>query len=277
VQNIASFLADTEKLRQAYVIPTNFSPGPPLNGGLRLPPFELVHPRGDSVPPGSPKHFLSVDETAEAKTGIFAQLDTFDAAPFTIQRLAELCVRPRANYSAPGKYLRALERIVYVTSSWASFPPLPPAATASLASTTLGAPGVHGSPPSTPLFSPISFLHGDARARSRSPPPSPLVLGSPRGAGDAPAVDLGPALGLVDELDDPSPGHLSERPTALSSVTSLTDDAGPMSLQARFVSASSTAENGEDGTPVAKQPRADGGDGEAMAADEQDGDKENKT
>jgi serine/threonine-protein phosphatase 4 regulatory subunit 2 len=27
------------------------------------------------------------------------------------------------------------------------------------------------------------------------------------------------ALGLVDELDDPSPGHMSEHPTALSSVT----------------------------------------------------------
>jgi serine/threonine-protein phosphatase 4 regulatory subunit 2 len=27
------------------------------------------------------------------------------------------------------------------------------------------------------------------------------------------------AIGLVDELDDPSPGHMSEHPTALTSVT----------------------------------------------------------
>ena len=70
------------------------------------------------------------------------------------------------------------------------------------------------STPSTPLFSPIPFLHEDARrSKSRSPPPSPLVLGASM-AGTEPK-----ALGLVDELDDPRPGHLSDSPTPLSSTT----------------------------------------------------------
>jgi len=41
-------------------------------------------------------------------------------------------------------------------------------------------------------------------------------------------------LGLVDELDDPGPGHLSKRPTPLSAVTSTTVP----TLSERFVSES---------------------------------------
>lgn len=74
------------------------------------------------------------------------------------------------------------------------------------------------SAPSTPLFSPISFLHDDARrSKSRSPPPTPLTLNPTVPSGEV------QTLGLVDELDDPSPGHMSNHPTALSSVTSMPD------------------------------------------------------
>ena len=75
------------------------------------------------------------------------------------------------------------------------------------------------------------------------------------------------ALGMVDEMDDPRPGHLSERPTALTSVTSVgSADVGPMSLEARFIKSS-----GEE--PGAKKQKLD--ENEEMAMDEQDGDKEN--
>jgi len=45
------------------------------------------------------------------------------------------------------------------------------------------------------------------------------------------------ALGLVDELDDPSPGHLSDHPTALTAVTTVGIRPFLDSLEARFVRA----------------------------------------
>jgi serine/threonine-protein phosphatase 4 regulatory subunit 2 len=93
------------------------------------------------------------------------------------------------------------------------------------------------SAPATPLFSPIPFLHQDARrSTSRSPPPLALdttaVSGEGRAAAGAPLMvsaelqgSIEPAgLGLVDELDDPGPGHMSDTPTALTAVTTLPDE-----------------------------------------------------
>ena len=127
--------------------------------------------------------------------------------------------------------------------------------------------------PSTPLFSPIPFLH-----RPTSAPPSPLVLSSdPTSNGAIPPVDVGtPALGLVDEMDDPSPGHLSDRPTALSSTTSVSDEPGPMSLEARFVRGSD--EEKLEGEPAPKKARTDESDAEKgmeAEASSEDTNKEN--
>jgi serine/threonine-protein phosphatase 4 regulatory subunit 2 len=70
------------------------------------------------------------------------------------------------------------------------------------------------------------------------------------------------ALGLVDELDDPSPGHMSDHPTALTSVTTVSDGSSGRpflgSLEHRFV----------------KSQDEQGGIGEDMILDD---DKENKT
>lgn len=97
------------------------------------------------------------------------------------------------------------------------------------------------SAPPTPLFSPIPFLHDDARrSKSRSPPPSPLALTATaiaEGHSDPPEIR---GLGLVDELDDPSPGHMSDHPTALTAVTTVSPGsnvARPFlgSLEQRFV------------------------------------------
>ena len=108
----------------------------------------------------------------------------------------------------------------------------------------------------------------------------------------------GPVIGLVDELDDPSPGHMSEHPTALTSTASTTT--GPVanvtpvvnsrgtgainapgrpmfggSLQERFVKAASetsTLDGEEPESGVEEGLASD--DSDAMAVDE-DADKEN--
>lgn len=49
-------------------------------------------------------------------------LHTFDEAPFTIQRIAELVAWPERHYRSVVKFLRAIERVVYVTSTVEEFP-----------------------------------------------------------------------------------------------------------------------------------------------------------
>src|SRR5882757_3356251 len=161
--------------------------------------------------------------------------DRFSDPPFTIQRLCELCVRPKQHYKSVGKYLRAVEKTLLVTSTWESFP-IPSETDSPSIINAMPLPGLSMSTPTTPLFSPISFLHGDARSRSRSPPH--LTLSAVK--------DEPQALGLVDELDDPRPGHMSDRPTALSSTTT---SASSITLQDRFV----RAQNSEDEEREAKR------------------------
>lgn len=135
-----------------------------------------------------------------------------------------------------------MEKSLLVTSTWDTFP-IPDSQTDSVARgvTTMGT-NTTSSAPATPLFSPIPFLHNDARrSQSRSPPPSPLVLGTAGtslGVSNVPPLES-KAIGLVDELDDPNPGHMSEHPIALSSVTTLGDESGTFvgSLDQRFVKA----------------------------------------
>lgn len=113
-----------------------------------------------------------------------------------------------------------------MTSGWDSFPPLTEEEKDSFGrgATVLGS--TRQSAPATPLFSPIPFLHEDARrSQSGSPPPSPLALTTTGSIGDSHVQPLETkALGLVDEMDDPGPGHLSDHPTALSAVTELSGE-----------------------------------------------------
>lgn len=154
-----------------------------------------------------------------------------------------------------------------VTSTMESFPPLTEAETLSAGRSAITLGSTLQSAPSTPLFSPIPFLHDDARrSKSRSPPLTPLILNP-----DEP-IEM-KALGLVDELDDPRPGHLSDHPTALSSVTTLpsrpAQETKPFlgSLEQRFVK----AEEMDDASMAATS----GGTQELGDAMELDDDKEN--
>lgn len=188
---------------------------------------------------------MQPEEAHDAKKYIFEQLDSFDSyvlffwslismiepppppplsTPFSVQRLCELCVNPKAHYNCVGKYLRAVERSTLVTSTHDAFPPLTEQQEKDAfgrGATLLGP--ARQSAPATPLFSPLPFLHKDARrSQSVSPPPSPLALATVGSMGDAHIQPLETrALGLVDEMDDPRPGHLSDHLQAISAVTGL--------------------------------------------------------
>ncbi|KAG9125713.1 hypothetical protein FRC07_006480 [Ceratobasidium sp. 392] len=240
----------------------DLQPSTPM--GLVIAPFQPrpngvgIHGNGAVWDTGSGRALpakLTLEEAKEELHRIFGYLHDFDGAPpFTVQRLAELAIAPRAHYKSPGKYIRALERTLLVTSTHKDYP----LDTYALDVQNGTQPALGGTPSvssrastpapldvaRSPLFTPIPFLHRAApnshRSLSRSPPL--LQATSPRGpvpSGDASLTGAAapeesiPALGLVDELDDPRPGHLSDHPTALTSVTQLPD------LGDRFVSSGS--------------------------------------
>ncbi|KAH7155553.1 hypothetical protein B0J13DRAFT_545817, partial [Dactylonectria estremocensis] len=66
-------------------------------------------------------------QLADMLADIISHLQTFTTyPPHTIQRLAELVIRPRAHYKALATYLHAVDRVVQVTSGINTYP-LPPA------------------------------------------------------------------------------------------------------------------------------------------------------
>jgi serine/threonine-protein phosphatase 4 regulatory subunit 2 len=97
-------------------------------------------------------------------------------------------------------------------------------------------------------------LHEDARrSQSASPPPSPLALAAVGSIGDAHVQPLETkALGLVDEMDDPRPGHLSDHPTAISAVTDLSREhhsSGSTTIAPTTASATSPTSAGTPSPP----------------------------
>ncbi|KAI0093872.1 PPP4R2-domain-containing protein [Irpex rosettiformis] len=275
-KNIALYLSQSND-----AVPTLVMLSPPRqlpSGGLKLPPFPS---RPRDINNEVPKTILTQAEADNMREEIFGQLDELEGAPFTIQRLCELSLHPRKQYKFLGKYLRAVERTTLVTSAWDAFPSSSKSSgKPSNISVVLG-PLPSTSAPATPMFSPIPFLHEDARrSQSRSPPPSPLTLPA---AGPGNIASIMPpigsanhdqkALGLVDELDDPSPGHLSDHPQPLSATTSLapTPVTKQLSLEERFVK--SSGESSETAT-VPSQPQTTTGGTEEMVVD--DPEKENR-
>ncbi|KAF8755503.1 PPP4R2 [Rhizoctonia solani] len=277
VQNALEFISDAEQTAAtAPPPPSSDAPFVPLTDSSDL--MSTDGPLPPDAPPHHPllRHIFSgralpakldTEETKEELGRIFAYLHDFDSAPpFTVQRLVELVVKPRGHYKNVGKYLRALERTLLVTSTHKDYP----LDTYALEAPNGTQPAIGRSLPrprintSSPRYSTLPLIHANsllAPARSWQQPPQSFKKSTPnvssssssRGRtgrckyGRSPhhhAEDSIPALGLVDELDDPRPGHLSDHPTALSSVTQLP----PESLGDRFVSVGQATGQGQPET-----------------------------
>ena len=102
--------------------------------------------------------------------------------PFTIQRLAELLLNPTKHHSNLGKFLRAIEKILLVTTPWE-----PPSYNPSTSAPPTQPSRDDTMPPgsTTPMFSPIPFLARDHDLSTEAVMPngrleeglmSPLVL-----------------------------------------------------------------------------------------------------
>ncbi|KAG8808056.1 CDP-diacylglycerol-inositol 3-phosphatidyltransferase, partial [Serendipita sp. 399] len=231
---------------------------PSTADGLVIPPPK---PRLEN-PQFGPTRTLSSNmtemEAKEMSDSILAMLDTFsDAPPFTIKRICELVLVPRDHYRTVGKYLRGLEKTLLVTSSPKTFDISSEDSETSVY-TALGMDGVLKTV-STPIFTPITFLHDDARQRSRSPPDSPLRLHNSLAVNDPHGEEELKGLGLVDELDTPEPGHMASEPKPLTATTSSepptpkSDISTLPSLNDRFVKAEDRESEGkgeEDGQDI---------------------------
>ncbi|KAF7160912.1 hypothetical protein CNMCM5623_006474 [Aspergillus felis] len=117
---------------------------PPSSNKENTPPTELEHPSqstvpasaatpppsGERVPDSKPQSFVD-SSTDTLPPPLMSLLDSIKSAlktlfsskpPHTIQRLAELVLRPNAHYRTLPAYLRAVDRVVCVTSTADIFP-----------------------------------------------------------------------------------------------------------------------------------------------------------
>ncbi|KAG8811395.1 hypothetical protein FRC18_003535 [Serendipita sp. 400] len=243
------------------------------DGLVILPP----KPRANSPKFGLTRTLPSNMTEAEAKEmldNILTMLENFsDAPPFTIKRICELVLSPREHYRTVGKYLRGLEKTLLVTSSPKTFDISSEDSETSVY-TALGMDGVLKTV-STPIFTPITFLHDDARQRSRSPPLSPLRLHNSLTVSD-PHAEEPKGLGLVDELDTPDPGHMASEPKPLTVTTSSepptpkSEGTALPSLNDRFVKAEDSSEGDTQGEEVAQDVKGEDAEVESMVLSRED-------
>lgn len=166
--------------------------------------------------------------------------------------MCELALSPRSHYNFLGKYLRGLERVLLVTSPPETFE-LDDVDDDAAIYKDLGMKGAFNRRPTTPIFSPIPFLHHDAR-RSLSPM-SPFMLANSLSSSDAPA-DEPVGFGLVDELDTPAKGHMATKPNPLTATTTLLESP-PKSLSERFVKSREQEEQDKEKEAVRKSEDAE--------------------
>jgi serine/threonine-protein phosphatase 4 regulatory subunit 2 len=237
-QNVTDYFeSPATPRRNSTEAPTVAEPSPPGSGTVTLAPSPLqASAQGLVIPPFPPrppskhsdvrvyKSLLEPEEAREAEKKTLQLLDQFEEnPPFTIQRVCELALNPREHYRSVGKYLRAVERSLLVTSTWDQYT----RDTYALDDSTTNPSAIVSNESlrhaTTPLFSPIPF-HPDNQDTegepSSTPPMSPFTLETKRPLPE----EIGPAaLGRVDEMDDPTPGHdhMADHPTAISAVTDL--------------------------------------------------------
>lgn len=173
----------------------------------------------------------SEEERKKEQWTLFTMLDDFEnQPPFTIQRLAELILRPTEHHHTLPKYVSALKRLLSVTATRDAFPvhvgeeedelgvesygveseTLENGASTPHSSARARTTSVPGSPTTAPLFSPIPFLmkSGDEGLPGAGP-----TQGGPnqnRGAGtegaisekDIPSMELGGADRTTEEATE---------------------------------------------------------------------------
>ncbi|KAF9425888.1 protein phosphatase 4, regulatory subunit 2 [Podila epigama] len=91
--------------------------------------IEIIPPTVSSNGPATPPRMVPVSKETlilETPEGYHARiielLSNFASAPFTIQRLCELLDKPTEHHSSLIKYLRAVEKVLMITSSIYNFP-----------------------------------------------------------------------------------------------------------------------------------------------------------
>ncbi|KAI9789938.1 MAG: hypothetical protein M1816_005707 [Peltula sp. TS41687] len=107
------------------------------NAPPQLASTSISPPDPSNAPPSSPPLPLSQDrarvDQEEEPTDLFPEWNSIrttlttsfaTSPPHTVQRLAELILRPRSHYRYVGPYLRAVDRVVSVSSGADSFPPM---------------------------------------------------------------------------------------------------------------------------------------------------------
>ncbi|WWC69265.1 uncharacterized protein I206_103203 [Kwoniella pini CBS 10737] len=123
---------------------------------------------GGKILPG----WMDGEEGKRELEKVVAILDEMDVPPFTIQRFSELLLEPTKYYSTFGKFIRAIEKTLLVTTPWEQPSYIPISSTSFTVPQTHSTAGSSSSssdngydsdstmPPgsTTPMFSPIPFL-----------------------------------------------------------------------------------------------------------------------
>ncbi|OBS26760.1 hypothetical protein FPOA_00702 [Fusarium poae] len=109
------------------VLESHKSPPPPSPRAESSPETSKDASTTESLPATQPIEGALPKQLADMLIDITKHLETFETnPPHTIQRLAELILRPKAHYKAVAPYLHAVDRVVQVTSSTSTYPLPPP-------------------------------------------------------------------------------------------------------------------------------------------------------